>query len=89
MSDRADHERPRLEPLAALGEAIRALRTESGLSQSDLAERAQIEPALIDAVEGGSSEPTWGDLRRIAYALDTPLAGLLELAETLETGDSV
>jgi transcriptional regulator with XRE-family HTH domain len=70
--------------LAALGTAIRTLRTQKGLSEDELAERAQVEPALLAEVEVGRREPTWGDLRRIARGIETPLERLLDLAESLE-----
>jgi transcriptional regulator with XRE-family HTH domain len=84
MSDRADEE---ARGLAALGTAIRTLRTRTDLSEGELAERAQVEPALLAEVEAGRREPTWADLRRVANALGTPLEGLLETAEKLEQGD--
>lgn len=81
MSDRAGEE---TRGLAALGTAIRTLRTRADLSEGELAERAQVEPELLAEVENGHREPTWGDLRRIARGLETPLEQLLELAESLE-----
>jgi transcriptional regulator with XRE-family HTH domain len=81
MSDRSDEE---TRGLAALGAAIRTLRTEADLSEGELSEQAQVEPALLAAVEAGRREPTWGDLRRIARGLETPLEQVLELAERLE-----
>jgi transcriptional regulator with XRE-family HTH domain len=81
MSDRAGDDR---RSLAALGAAIRTLRSRADLSVDALAERAGVETSLLEAVEGGQREPTWGDLRRIARGLDTPLEQLLELAESLE-----
>lgn len=84
MSDRADADTPGLEPLAALGEAIRSLRTQADLTQEELAQRAKLEMPDLATFEAGREEPTWGDLRRIARGLSTPLEQLLELAERLE-----
>jgi transcriptional regulator with XRE-family HTH domain len=81
MNDRAGDD---ARGLAALGTAIQTLRTQAGLSEQELADRAELEPPLIAEVEQGRREPTWGDLRRIAQGLDTPLEELLELAERLE-----
>jgi transcriptional regulator with XRE-family HTH domain len=86
MSDRADEDARGLEPLPALGEAIRTLRARAGLSQAELARQAELDAPTLTAIEAGREEPTWGDLRRIAYALQTPLEGLLEVAEELERG---
>jgi transcriptional regulator with XRE-family HTH domain len=79
-----DHAGEDARGLAALGTAIRMLRTRAGLSEEDLSARAEVELSLIEAVEEGRQEPTWGDLRRIAYGLDTPLEKLLELVADLE-----
>jgi transcriptional regulator with XRE-family HTH domain len=84
MSDRGDEE---TRGLAALGAAIRSLRTQADLSEGELSERAQVEPALLAAIEDGRREPTWGDVRRIARGLETPLEQLLELAEELEKAE--
>ena len=72
--------------LAALGAAIKALRTEAGLSLDQLAARAEVPSRSLEAIEAGQEEPTWGDLRRLAQGLETPLEKLLELAEDLERG---
>jgi transcriptional regulator with XRE-family HTH domain len=87
MSDRADEDVQGREPLTALGEAIRGLRTEAGMSQEGLASGAELDPPTLAAIEAGRAEPTWGDLRRLAYAIGTPLERLLKAAEDLEQGD--
>ncbi|HEX5592390.1 MAG TPA: helix-turn-helix transcriptional regulator [Solirubrobacterales bacterium] len=81
MSDRADEDS---RGLAALGAAIEALRTQAGLSANELAARTELPPRFLAAIEAGREEPTWGDLRRLAQGLETPLEELLELAESLE-----
>jgi transcriptional regulator with XRE-family HTH domain len=81
MSDRAGED---ARGLAALGAAIRTLRDRAGLSGDELAERAEVDPPLLAEVEAGRRQPTWGDLRRIAHGLQTPLEKLFELAERLE-----
>jgi transcriptional regulator with XRE-family HTH domain len=87
MSDRADEDAQGREPLTALGKAIRALRTEAGMNQEDLASGAELKPPALAAIEAGRAEPTWGELRRLAYAIGTPLERLLKVAEELERGD--
>ena len=59
------------DPQVGLGKAIRELRTEAGLSQEALGERAEI-------------HPTWGNVRRIAKGLEAPLSQLARLAEAHE-----
>jgi transcriptional regulator with XRE-family HTH domain len=81
MSDRAGEDAL---GLVALGAALRTLRVRSDLTLDELGERAQVDPGALSDFEEGRREPTWGDLRRIARGLETPLEQLLELAEALE-----
>jgi transcriptional regulator with XRE-family HTH domain len=83
MNDRAGEDARGLE---ALGAAIESLRTKAGLGPDELAARAELSPRSLEALEAGQEEPSWGDLRRLAYGLDTSLEKLLELAEGLEKG---
>jgi transcriptional regulator with XRE-family HTH domain len=75
---------PHSDPQPTLGKAIRALRKGSSLSQEELAERSALEPAEIAQIESGAADPAWGDVRRIAQALEVSLEALAELAEELE-----
>jgi predicted transcriptional regulator len=49
---------------------IRERRTELGLTQSELADRADVSQPLIARVEGGDVDPRLSTLRRIVNALD-------------------
>jgi transcriptional regulator with XRE-family HTH domain len=73
--------------LAALGTAVKTLRTQADLTADELAARAELAVESLTAIEAGQEEPTWGDLRRIAHALGVPLKQLLQLAERLERGE--
>ena len=72
------------DPQVGLGKAIRELRTEAGLSQEALGERAEIHPTWISHIESGRINPTWGNVRRIAMGLQVPLEQLAALAEEFE-----
>lgn len=72
------------DPQIGLGKAIRALRTESELSQETLGQRADIHPTWISHIESGRINPTWGNVRRIARGLQVELAQLAALAEDFE-----
>ncbi|HET7589005.1 MAG TPA: helix-turn-helix transcriptional regulator [Solirubrobacterales bacterium] len=74
----------RNDPQLGLGRAIRTLRDDSNLSQETLGERAEIHPTWISHIESGRINPTWGNVRRIAYGLKVPLSRLAELAEKYE-----
>lgn len=62
---------------AAVGERVRALRTERRLSQEALAEKAGIQAVVISRAERGRSLPSVATLLRLAKALDVPLAALV------------
>jgi transcriptional regulator with XRE-family HTH domain len=70
------------DPNAALGAVIRELRQRAKLSRRDLASLAELDEQEVAAIESGQVEPTWGDLRRIAYALNVPLPELLARLES-------
>lgn len=63
---------------------MRALRKEAGVDQATLAARAELSSSLIEEIESGRSDPTWGDMRKIAEALGVTLEALSELAEEYE-----
>ena len=75
---------PRTEPQPELGQAIKQLRKERGLSQEELGHAAEIHPTWISHIESGRNNPAWGSVRRIAAALDVTVSELAKLAEELE-----
>ncbi|WP_327377945.1 helix-turn-helix domain-containing protein [Streptomyces sp. NBC_01216] len=52
-------------------------RIEAGLSQTDLAEKADVSKQLVCTVEGGKANFSPGNLAKIANALDCTIADLL------------
>jgi transcriptional regulator with XRE-family HTH domain len=75
------------EPQSGLGRAVRNLREKAEIDQATLAERAKLPTSLIAELEGGRSDPTWGDMRKVAAALGITLEALSELAEGFEAED--
>ncbi|QIK64269.1 helix-turn-helix domain-containing protein [Leucobacter viscericola] len=59
-----------------LGERIRNLRLNSGMTAQQLAQSAELSPAQVSQIERGNSDPSLDALRRIAKALNTPLFDL-------------
>ncbi|MGW7344921.1 helix-turn-helix domain-containing protein [Streptomyces sp. NPDC054854] len=57
----------------ALGQAVYDRRTTLGLSQTELARRADMTQPQISNIEGGDSVPTLALLTRLAKALDAAL----------------
>ncbi len=56
-----------------LGERVRALREEAGLSQRELATRMGTTQSAIARLEAGGAEPTLPTLRRLAAGLGRTL----------------
>ncbi|NJO89065.1 MAG: helix-turn-helix transcriptional regulator [Chloroflexia bacterium] len=63
--------------MAALGERIKSLRKEKGLSQSGLAEKAGISYAQLSRYEIKGSQPPAEVLKKLADALDTSVDFLI------------
>jgi transcriptional regulator with XRE-family HTH domain len=74
---------PRSADHAALGEAVRTLRSEVGLSQEQLAEGAGTDLTQVGGIERGVRNPSYTTLLRLAGALDTSVGKLTTLADEL------
>lgn len=61
----------------SLGARLRARRKELDLKISDVAERADLSVPYVSNLERGHGNPTVDALRKLADALEVPLAGLL------------
>ena len=75
---------PPYDPQKGLGEAVRQLRREAGMSQTDLAERVGMSASWISRIESGQYDPSWGNMRRVAGGLGISLETLSEIAEDFE-----
>jgi transcriptional regulator with XRE-family HTH domain len=77
--------------MLAVGKAIRTLRVDQGVSQKDLAERADITPSFLSLVEGDRRAASIKVIDRIASALGVPAEVLIwesvELPDKLEEQD--
>ncbi len=87
---------------AELGERVRDLRIERGLSQQELADAAEITQAGLHRIESGQTNPQLDSLQRIAAALGTSvrylvtgapsratLLWLWRIARILQSGDEL
>jgi transcriptional regulator with XRE-family HTH domain len=61
-----------------IGMHLRNIRVAKGLSQTELAKKAQVSRAYVFRLEAGGSDPTVGVLQRLAKALGVPVTALLE-----------
>jgi transcriptional regulator with XRE-family HTH domain len=59
--------------IALIGPRLKQERERSGLSQEEMAERANTNQALISLVENGNRTPTVGTLVNLASALNCTL----------------
>ncbi|MDG5775068.1 CBS domain-containing protein [Haloarculaceae archaeon H-GB2-1] len=66
-------------------EDLREWRNEVELTQSDLAERADVSQPLIARIEGGDVDPRLSTLRRIVNALEEAEGGILRAADLMHT----
>ena len=64
----------------AIGQAIRRARHAFGVSQEELAHRAQIDRSHMGSIELGKQNPTLVVLVRIAYAMNIALVDLVDLS---------
>jgi transcriptional regulator with XRE-family HTH domain len=65
---------PRTSRQAGIGKAVKAVRTAQGLTQEDLAAKADLHPTYISDVERGVRNPSWDVIARIAEGMDLPVA---------------
>ena len=66
------------DPLLDLRKEILNLRINKGISQSELAEKADTKQTVISRIERGACEPTITTIKKIARALDKDLKIRLE-----------
>jgi transcriptional regulator with XRE-family HTH domain len=67
----------------AIGQTIRYLRKQRGLTQKELSERSSFERSYISEVEAGSRNIALNNLKRLAQAFDLATWELLKIAESL------
>ena len=77
---------PRSPEHGALGEAIRRLRTEAGVTQEQLAEDSETDLTQIGGIERGIRNPSYTTLLQIAAGLKKPLGEVVTLADRIAAG---
>lgn len=70
----------------ALGEVLRARRTERGESQEEVGYRAGLTAGTVSRIELGQARPEWDTIRAIARALEITLGDLGNQIEAIERG---
>jgi transcriptional regulator with XRE-family HTH domain len=69
---------PRQQPRETFGARVAQLRHNRKLSQGALAARAGLSRSFLARIETNVQEPTLSTLRRLAAALEVPVADLVE-----------
>lgn len=64
----------------SLGARIKGLRTERGIRQKELAQKAGLTPSLVSQIESDKLTPSLHTLGRLAGALGVPIGALFEQA---------
>lgn len=77
---------PVLSPRIAFGQRLRALRTDRGWSQEELAHRADLDRTYVSGVERGVRNPTLDVITKFARTLDIEIADLFPRGDH-ETGE--
>lgn len=72
--------------LLALGRAVRDFRGRLGISQEELAHRAELNRTYIGDIERGARNLSFRAIRQIANGLDVRASELLARGEELEAG---
>jgi transcriptional regulator with XRE-family HTH domain len=67
-----------------LGDALRALRKGTGMTQEHLAERLGVDPTFVGRLERGQRGAHWRTIRRILAALDTSVSDFAAAIEAAE-----
>jgi transcriptional regulator with XRE-family HTH domain len=62
---------------AAFGVAVRTLRADKGITQLQLAERAELHLNYVGSVERGERNLSLHNILKLARALDVPVAALM------------
>lgn len=69
------------DPQTVLGEVLRELRDQQGVTQRAIADKADLTYAHYCNIESGLSNPLWGTMRRIADAFGVPVSEIAKREE--------
>ena len=70
--------------LAVLGEVVKALRREKGLTRQRLAKQADITVTYVSRIEKGQRNLTWAALTRLCHGLGVERSSLIARVEEAE-----
>jgi transcriptional regulator with XRE-family HTH domain len=73
---------PKQEVQQLLGQAVKRIRSESGLTQEEVSRRTGMHPTYISDIERGARNPSFEALTRLAAGLDASMA---EIGKTYDS----
>ena len=65
----------------AIGQQVRAFRSQQGMTAVDCAKQANLSPAMLSKIENGNASPSLATLHSLSRALDVPLTGFFRRFE--------
>ena len=65
-------------PAKKLGDNIRRIRLEKGMTQGDLCQKLDVDRAYMSNIESGKKNPTLSTIERIANSLDISIEDLMK-----------
>ena len=65
----------------SIGKAILRIRTDKGMTQSDVGRRSGLATSYVFCMENDRLQPTMGTLGRVAEALEVPVSSIFRLHE--------
>jgi DNA-binding XRE family transcriptional regulator len=65
----------------AIGQQVRAFRSQQGMTAVDCAKQANLSPAMLSKIENGNASPSLTTLHSLSRALDVPLTGFFRRFE--------
>jgi len=72
---------PRADPQIVLGEVVKQLREERGMTQEAVALAADVHQTWLSRLECGTLNPAWGMVTRVAGALGVEVSDVAKIAE--------
>jgi transcriptional regulator with XRE-family HTH domain len=69
-----------------LGLAVKALRTNLGITQEELSSRTGVHPTYISDIERGARNPSWAALVKLVRGMNSTMTDLGSAFDQIEAG---
>ncbi len=61
-----------------LGDNLKRIRTEKGISQGDIARALEVDKSFVSNIENGKTNPTLATITKLAKAIEVSVGELME-----------